>query len=286
MFDTFSRSWEYAKLSYSLVWRNKTMLILPVLSTIAALLVVASFFLPLQQSGTLETWANTVDESGQVPVSAWVTLFSFYVASYFVIVFFNSALVTCAMRALNGEQPNISEGLKMAAKRWHAILLWAIVSAVIGVLLRMLESHKKIGRIVAMVLGTAWTALTFFVVPVIVVENAGPFQAIKGSVSTLRQTWGKALVGNFSLGLISFFLFLPVIIIAGILIYAGVMSGSMALAALAIAVGILIVALLASLGAAADVVFKTLLYQYASGRQLPPNIPPQTFSDAFKAAER
>jgi hypothetical protein len=285
MWDTFSRSWEYAKLSYSLVWRNKSLMIFPVFSTIAALLVTASFMLPLWQSGTAEGWLNAADQQGQVPISAWITLFSYYLASYFVIVFFNSALVTCAMGAIRGERPCVGDGLKMAARRWHAILLWSIVSAVVGVVLRALESYDKIGRIVAALLGTAWTALTYFVVPVIVVEDAGPFKAIKSSVQTLRETWGKALVGNFSLGLISLLIFLPVIIVAGLLVYAGVTAGSFMLTATAIGGGVLMLAIVASLGAAADVVFKTLLYQYATGKDLPAGISTRTFQNAFRPAK-
>ncbi len=286
MWDTFSRSWEYAKLSYSLVWRHKSLMIFPVLSTIAALLVSASFLLPLWQSGAGEGWIDAFGQQDErVPISAWITLFSFYLANYFVIVFFNSALVTCAMHAIRGERPYVGDGLKMAARRWHAILLWSIVSAVVGVVLRALESHDKIGRIVAAVLGTAWTALTYFVVPVIVVENAGPFKAIKSSVQTLRETWGKALVGNFSLGLISFLIFLPVIIVAGLLIYAGIVTASFMLTATAIAGGVLMLAIAASLGAAADVVFKTLLYQYATGKDLPANVSPRAFQNAFRPAK-
>ncbi|MBS3821682.1 MAG: hypothetical protein GVY16_03595 [Planctomycetes bacterium] len=288
MFETLSRSWEYAKMSYGLAWRNKQLLIFPIISGIAAILVTASFFVPLHRMGALTAWAEAADQSqgGQVPISAWITLFCYYVASYFVIVFFNSALVSCAMRAMQGQPVRIKDGLAMAAKRWHAILCWAIVSAVVGVILRLLESHKKIGRLVAALLGTAWTAMTFFVVPIIVIDNRGPFRAIGDSVKTLKSTWGTALVGNFSLGFISFLIFLPVLLLAGLLIWVAINTGAMFVTVMSIAGAIALIVFVASLGAAADMVFKALLFSYATGKELPEQVQAEEFSYAFRPAEK
>jgi hypothetical protein len=284
MFDTLSRSWDYAKMSYGVAWRNKRLLILPIISAIVAIAVSASFFVPLQQSGTLGEWAEAAGQSDgeNVPIAAWITLFCYYVVSYFVIVFFNSALVTCAMRAMNGEPVRIRDGLAMAGKRWHAILCWAIVSAVVGVVLRALESHKKIGRFVAALLGTAWTAMTFFVVPIIVLDNAGPFAAIRESVSVLKREWGTALVGNFSLGFISILIFLPVWLLAGLLVWVALTTGTMAVTVLAIAMAICLVVFAASLAAAADMIFKAVLYSYATNKDLPPAVQSAELANAFR----
>lgn len=34
MFETFSRSWQFATTSYLMLWRNKSLLIFPILSTV------------------------------------------------------------------------------------------------------------------------------------------------------------------------------------------------------------------------------------------------------------
>ena len=47
MFQTLARSWEFAKLSYGLLWEQKRLLVFPLLSGVAALVVTLSFFLPL-----------------------------------------------------------------------------------------------------------------------------------------------------------------------------------------------------------------------------------------------
>lgn len=93
--------------------------------------------------------------------------------------------------------------------RLPQIFAWALVSATVGVLLKLVENaHEKIGQFISAILGTAWTVVTFFVVPVLVVEKVGPFEAIKRSIALLKKTWGEALAGNFGLGLFMFLLML------------------------------------------------------------------------------
>ena len=281
-FDKLERSWDFAKTSYSILWDHKPLLLFPILSGIAAIIVVASFGLPLWSSGTIETWLDEDTAAGSQKTTMYVTLFAFYFCSYFVIVFFNSALVACAMQALNGEAPSVGYGLSVAVKRLPQILAWAFVSAVIGTVLRVIENaNERAGRFIAGLLGMAWTALTFLVVPVIVVDGVGPIEAFKRSVSTLKSTWGEALMGNFSLGLIGFLLSLPVILVAALLIWAAVSAGSTVAAAaiLIIAIGALL--LLAAASAAADTIFKALLFSHATGRSVPENIDTNKFSYAF-----
>ena len=50
--------------------------------------------------------------------------------------------------------------------------------------------------------GGVWSYLTFFVVPVIVVEGSGPIGAIKRSSALFKKTWGEQFVANFGFGLL------------------------------------------------------------------------------------
>jgi hypothetical protein len=216
-------------------------------------------------------------------VAMYATLFLFYFCNYFVIVFFNSALTACALKVVNGEAPTIGYGFSMAGKRLPQIAAWAFVSAVIGVLLRMVENaHEKAGAIVAAILGTAWTVLTYFTVPVLVMEGVGPITAIKRSVSTIKSTWGEALVGNFSMGFLAFLVLLPVILVLGVLVAAAVASGNTPAIVLAGAVGALVIVIAAAATSTADVVFKALLYNHATGRSVPEGIDQSLFQEAFR----
>jgi hypothetical protein len=219
-FQTLSRSWEFAKISYGIIWDFKQLLVFPLASTLAAGAVLASLLLPLWGTGTLEAWLEFVSHEQTTQASTagqvwmYITLFLFYFCSYFVITFFNTGLVACAMKVIEGEVPTVGYGMSMAARRLPQILGWAVVSAIIGVLLKAVENaHEKAGRFIAALLGSAWTALTYFVVPVIVMDGSGPVTAIRSSIGTLKQTWGTALVGQFSLGFLSFLITLPAILI-------------------------------------------------------------------------
>lgn len=288
MFETFSRSWQFATASYGMLWRNKSLLVFPILSTLAAALVVASFAIPLWATGQLELWADAAQnaENGQNlagQVGPYIVLFLFYFCNYFVIVFFNAALVSGAMQVLRGEEPSVGQCLSTAGQRIVQIAAWALVSAVVGVILRVLENNRRVGGFVAAILGTAWTVVTFFVVPVIVLEGTGPVEAFKRSLSTLKKTWGTALVGNFSLGILSFLIMLPVYLVGVVLIGLGIASGSLVLAILCGAAGVMVIVLGASAAAAADTIFKALLYSFATGQTVPADIDTSEFDRAFVA---
>src|SRR5207247_81709 len=97
------------------------------------------------------------------------------------------------------------DGFRVAIQRLPQILAWSLLSAVVGLLLKVIEnSHKRAGQIVSAILGTAWSVTTYFVVPVLCVERVGPFAAVKRSVQTLKDTWGEGIIGNGGMGLVNF----------------------------------------------------------------------------------
>jgi hypothetical protein len=286
MFATLSQSWEFAKISYGMLWACKRLVVFPVMSGAAALVVLASFAAPLWGMGTIEQWTAAYESEAGITTgqqaAMWSTLFAFYFASYFVIVFFNTALTACAMKFIAGEEPSVSDGLSMATKRLPQILGWALVSALVGVLLRAIESsNEKAGAIVAMLLGSAWTALTFFVVPVIVIEGDGPVGAFKKSAGVLKNTWGTALVGQFSMGFIGLLLAIPVVLLCGGLAVAAAASGSWEAAIPAIVLGVALLAIVGAVNSAADVVFKAVLYNYATGKSMPEGVDTSSLATAF-----
>ena len=77
----------------------------------------------------------------------YVLLFAFYFANYFVIVFFNSALVSCVLARFAGMECSLGDGLRAAGSRLPQILGWALVSATVGVILNRQtpSKHDKTG---------------------------------------------------------------------------------------------------------------------------------------------
>jgi len=281
-FDRMSAGFELAQSSWQVLRQSKQLIVFPILSGLGCLLVLASFALPfLAHPQWLDFLDPPAGQAMQVPVWSYAILFAYYFCTYFVIVFFNAALVSCALMSFHGEESTLGDGLRAAGLRLPQILAWALVSATVGVLLKVLESaHERVGEIVSFLLGTAWTIMTFFVVPVLVVEKVGPFDAVGRSMSILRKTWGEGLVGGMGIRFFLFLLGIPGIVLA--------ILGFMALAQ-APAVGALLLVLaglyylgLLAVGSALDGIFLTALYQYAAFNQVPAAFDRGVLAHAFE----
>lgn len=218
---------------------------------------------------------------GGPPAWVYVVAFAYYFVTYFAVVFFNAALVSCALMRFNGEEPTIGDGFRAASMRLPQILAWALVSATVGVLLWLVENvHEKVGAWISAILGTVWTVITYFVVPVLVVEKLGPIAAIKRSASILRKTWGEALVGRLGLGFFIFLLSLPGILL--IFLGAVLIAQNMGTIGLALIIGgVLYLLFESAVAAALQGIFVGALYQYAAQGSVPRGFDEDTFRGAF-----
>jgi hypothetical protein len=280
-FDRITNSIALAKSSWRVLMTDKQLVVFPVVSGVCLVLVAVTFFLPFAiVQGLFENVVNNARNNGQVPVWVYPLTFAYYFCNYFVIVFCNSALVSCATIRFNGGTPTIGDGFRMAFRRMPQILAWSLVAATVGILLKAIENaHERAGAFISAILGTAWSIMTFFVVPVLVVEQVGPFAAIGRSMSILKKTWGEALVGGFGLGLFKLLILLPgiaLIVVGGLVCTAAWIAGLMI-----IIVGVLCLLLGAAVGAALDGVFLTALYQYATNGAVPAEFDRASMSGAF-----
>ena len=99
--------------------------------------------------------------------------------------------------------PTVADGFRIASKHLGSILGYALISATVGMILRWIsERGKGLGQIASSILGLAWNLATYLVVPVLVIEGVGPWEAVKRSAGLLKKTWGEQIVGNFSIGAI------------------------------------------------------------------------------------
>jgi hypothetical protein len=285
MFDKIARSWEFAKISYGILLQNSQLILFPIVSSITLVLVTASFWLPLWGVGFFQHMKEADEASGGKGFFAPLNLliiFVFYFISYFVIFFFNSALTACAVKAVAGEEVTVAGGFNVAIKRLPQIVGWALVSAVVGLLLQIIENtHEKAGAFIAAVLGTGWSIITFFVVPVIVIEGFGPVTAVKRSLFVLKSTWGEGLAGNISLSLINTLLFLPLLLICLLLVFVAFGTQSSIVIFLAFAFSALLMILFFAATSAVDIIFKAVLFNYATGAKLPDGLDKSSFDAVF-----
>lgn len=197
MLNRFSNSWALVKASADVLRADKELMVFPVLSAIGAGLVMLSFVAPLWATGG---WQLFVTEGGG-GYAAWVLGFLFYLANYFVVFFFNAALVGAALMRMDGGDPTVADGLSIALSRISSILGYAALAATVGMVLRFVSERSGfLGKLVAGLAGIAWTLGTYLAVPVLVSRNVGPVDAVKESTALFRRTWGEQVVGNFGLG--------------------------------------------------------------------------------------
>lgn len=273
MFESIGRSFALVKTSWGILMQDKKLLAFPILSGILSLMVFATFVIPLFVS---EMFFGTVVQGGSLVFYAILLLF--YLASYFVVIFFNTALISCVNARLNGRDMSIGEGLSNALRHGPAILAWALISATVGLLLQIIrENAGFIGDIAAALIGGAWGLVTFFVVPVLVIEDTGMADAMKESVALIKKTWGESIIGSGSIMLV-FFL---VGIVAFLLTLATMALGNMTVFWAAVVLFIILVVVLAVIAAALQGIFVTALYHYAKTGTVPSAFDRDLIANAF-----
>jgi Family of unknown function (DUF6159) len=281
MFARIATGWELMKQSFSVLKEDKELVIFPILSGLACLLVLASFAVPLYATDSLQQVLGDGEDGTRNPL-AYVVMFAFYVVNYFAIVFFNAALVSCALRRMEGGDPTVGYGLQQATARLPQIVAWAVLSATVGVVLKAIESRSEwVGRLVTSLVGAAWAIATYFVVPVLVVEQAGPVQALKRSASIMRKTWGETLVGKMGLGLVTLVAMLPGIAAIMLGITVGGASGQGWLAGAGIALGVVWILAVSLVASAMQSILLTALYLYATEGKAPPQFDATLLQSAF-----
>ncbi len=281
MFRSLSNSWELVKASAVVLRSDKELVIFPIVSAIGVLIVTATFAVPLFLAGLFDQMYT--DGHGLQPLGMLVA-FLFYLIQYFVIFFANTALVGAAMIRLDGGDPTVGDGFRIAMRRAGPILGYALISATVGLILRTIAERAGIlGRLVISLIGLAWNLATYLVVPVLAAEDVGPIDAIKRSVGLLKHTWGEQIVGNAGIGavvgLLTFGLFLvgvPLIVLAA-------MAESLALLAVVVVVVVLAALALGVISSALSGIYTAAVYRYAATGEVGGSFSPELVRNAFRA---
>ena len=280
MFERLSRSWGLIKASAGVLAKDKELLVFPLLSAACTLLVAAAFLLPALGLGALDG----LGAGGGVSFAAYLLAFLFYLAQYFVIFFFNTALVGAAMIRLEGGDPTLRDGLRIASGKLVPILGYAAIAATVGMLLRAVQERAGfIGKLVSGALGVAWTLASFLVVPVRVTRDIGPIDAVKESALLLKKTWGENLIGQGGVGLVFGLLFFLLALVGVAAIVAAAMTGSGTLIVLVVALVIAAMLLAALIQAALAGIYSAALYRYAVGEGGSEGFDAQLLGQAFRA---
>jgi len=261
-FGSISNTIDLMKSCIRVLKKDKELILFPILAAIFVILFVWIIFtfVGLDMSA-LTAEDNQAEEMPVIPLL--ILLFG----ANFIVVFFNSALVSAALDRLRGGDPNIRSGLSHASKHIHHIFIWSIIVTIMALIFAAIRASARnrgaVGQIMtsifASLLQAGWAMMTFFVVPIIVSENLSPFAAIKRSSGLFKQTWGNQVTANFGFGI---FQILALLASAALGWFFGLMSAN-----LGMIVGVLCATTSISIIYTLEGIYKAALYEFAMGEK-------------------
>ena len=279
MAGRIQRGMALAGAAWAVLKGHPRLIILPVVSAatlIGALAALLAAF--MIEAGSFRGAGELVNSLEAYFTENWIAgiavlgLIGFVLTS--IAVFFNAALIFCVLRAFNGEEPSIRQGFAVALGRLPHILSWAFVAVVVGGVISAAQEFLKdklgfLGSILGGVLDIAWAVVTYFVLPILVVENLGPISAIKRSSAILRQTWGETAVGGIGLSAVGLLLSLPAIILMAFAVWLGVQTGIGAVTMVVFAAGLIYLLALSTVMSTLTTIFQTGVYVFATTGKAP-----------------
>src|SRR6476620_2709338 len=239
------------KSSFSVIGRNKELLIFPIVVFTCTLGIVIFFLGPplLRPTGHpytsgehwqaifhslfKETGGGGRNQIGFTPAAMAYMAFLYFL-SMFIATFFNVAFYHEILAALTGQPVSIARGLKFASTRLGSILMWTLFAGLVGLIIKAIEERMEIvGQIIGKLLGLAWSVAAVFVITVIVrkEQNANPIAVLRDSAGILKRTWGEALIGYAGLSFANM-----LIVLCSVVVIAGSIVASVALNAFWLAV--------------------------------------------------
>ena len=287
MANAFSRSWEITKLSFNVIKQDRELLVFPILAVIFSVAFIAAILFPPIISGL--TAANTE----YYGIAEYAILFLVYLGLSFIATFFNVCVVYTAKKRFEGGNATLGESINFAVSRISPVFLWSVVSATVGIILRLIdEMAERAGRsgqillyITRSILGMVWGIVTVFVIPGMVYYNLGPFDAIKKSVAVLKKTWGESLIRYYGLGLAQFLfmiigavLFIPIFMVLSAIGIFGIITS--------VIIGILYFLTVILVFGIASQIFNTALFVYADSGKIPSGYNKEIMEHAFHKKAR
>lgn len=295
MFGRLSRGWSMAKASFGILRQYPKLAILPAISGTVFLLIIGLILASLMpQFGSAHGATSSIWrwlDNGSSP-SIW-----FYVAAFAVLyvmtavaIFFNVALIHCALRAHAGEEPSIRGGLAAAVALLPQILGWAFIATTIGIVLNIITDMLKeylgfLGGLLGGLLELSWAVITYFVVPVLVTEKVGPVTAVKRSAAILRAKWGESLAGEARIGLLGalFFILSALVFAGGAALVLSKSAAAMAgLGVILMVVGVLAAVTSMVVVSTLSTIFQSGVYLYATTGQVPASLDRDLVEGAFQ----
>ena len=261
-----TRSWGRSKLltqkSWAIIKANRYLLTFPVLGFIVSLVPLAIFWIP----------AGFFLLNNQNWVGIALAILGVF-ANQIVISISSGGLVAAADAELSGQDSSIAHGMGRAFVRILPLIGWAFVATVLNVIVGVMRGRGGSGaadalrNLAAAGVLAMWQLVTFFVLPLIMLEGLGPIAAIKRSFALFRERWGTQIFGGVRIGaMVGLVTILPGLLLV---LLGGWLAISGSTTALGFGVGIIVLGVLLFMVGALVMstmrgIFAVVLYRFAS----------------------
>ncbi len=283
--NAFTRSWKITQLTFKVINQDRELIWFALLSFIFSTLFAIAMIVP----SVVPTLMAEGISKDSLQVFQYVIIFLTYFGLAFIATFFNVCVVYTTKVRFEGGNATFGESMRFAFTKLSLIFQWSLLSATVGLLLRILDNLAsrlgKGGQILASILigllGMTWSIISIFVVPVLVYEGLGPIDAVKKSTQVIKKTWGESLISHFGLGMIQFFVFVIIIVLSFGLTYVLANAFDVSGLIIGIGVGVLLMLLAGLVFSVANTIFNTALYVYANKSLVPTEFDEESMKDAF-----
>lgn len=211
-----NRSWELFRVSVAVIRAHPKLLIFPIVTGLLTLLIALFFLAPVGLVLLAPHWIQGSPLHGlaerfgflqfrpggafnfQIQASGSLLLAGMYLLNMFLATLSSVAFNSEILQALAGRSVSIRHGIEAASRRWKSVLMWSLLAGTVGLIIRALEERFSfLGRLVAGMIGLAWSVASIFAIPILVRETSisNPIEVLTRSARTIKSTWGEMLAG-------------------------------------------------------------------------------------------
>lgn len=272
VFTRIARGCHLGVRSLIVVLRDKTLLVFPLIPFTCVIAIATTIWFVIGADELL--WGILMTH--MVQPKNILMAYGVYLVLGLISVFFGVGLVTCTRITLEERDSKFLDGFRHAVRNTHWILVWTFISWTFGPILNMMDHFRYTTLLVRRMLHSSWSTVSYFVVPILVVDKVNIFSALRRSVDAMSKNWGKGAVSR--LGLYWFFLLLNLPTIA--IFVAGVYPEGPWPTSLTLVVLLYFYTTVVVYQTASSVL-SVVLYQYASEGKVVPGFKEEHLKNAF-----
>ena len=288
--EKLQRSWQLFKRSVLVLRDHPKLLVFPIVTGVLTIGIALFFLAPVVLVLLAPHWIHgskiqaIADSIGflkggsgtnlnlQIQPIGSAILAAMYLLNMFLATMGSVAFNSEIMEALSSRPVSIRHGISVACSRWKAVLFWSLLAGIVGLIIRAIEERLAfVGRLLAGLIGLAWSVASIFAIPILIREPSlvNPFKIVSRSAATIKRTWGEMLVGYLGMqGSNLLFLYASILFWIGIGISAFLFSNAWLLL-VALVPWLLCLLAYSYLASIASRVYLCALYLYASDGLVP-----------------